>query len=457
MIRTRRHHLLAAYVLSAGALWSGCQQQAASAPGDSIVAGQQLVELMAKGEFASVVKTFAPNVKQALPADKLKEAWEAAVAQVGAFKQQTGARIEPGPRVNTVVVTCEFEKISLDIRIVFNAAGQVARLNIAPSAVVAEYEPPGYVQSDAFTEKEVVVGSGEWAAPGTLSVPKGEGPFPGLVLVHGSGSQDRDETIGPNKPFRDLAWGLASRGVAVLRYEKRTKEHGAKFGPIADRITVKEESVDDAVAAAELLRNSEGVDAKRVFVLGHSLGGMVIPRIGKAAPDLAGLIVMAGTTRKLEDVVLDQYSYIFWLDGAISDEEKAELEKLEAQAARVKDPKLSGDVPAADLPLGLPAAYWLDLRGYDPPKLALELNCPMLILQGGRDYQVTMADYEGWKDALSDREGVTFKLYPKLNHLMIAGEGKSTPGDYAAAGHVAEVVVEDIAGWVKGQPGPARQ
>jgi fermentation-respiration switch protein FrsA (DUF1100 family) len=178
---------------------------------------------------------------------------------------------------------------------------------------------------------------------------------------------------------------------------------------------------------------------------------MLIPRIGNLDPSIAGLIVMAGTSRPLEDVILDQMSYIFSLDGTISESEKSQLNEIKSQVARVKDPTLSAATASTDLPLGIPAKYWLDLRGYNPPEVARGLKQPMLILQGERDYQVTMEDLAGWKKYLSSKPSVEFKTYPKLNHLFIEGEGKGTPQEYNVAGHVAGIVIEDIAAWMKKQ------
>jgi dienelactone hydrolase len=301
-----------------------------------------------------------------------------------------------------------------------------------------------YVREEAFGEREVTVGAGEWALPGTLSTPSGRGPFPALVLVHGSGPNDRDETVGGAKPFRDLAWGLASRGVAVLRYEKRTRQHGSQLAAVKG-FTVQQETVDDALAAADLLRHTPGIDPDRVFVLGHSLGGMLIPRIGARDPRLAGLIVLAGAAKPLEDILLQQVAYLDAADGTVTDAEKSRFESLKAEIARVKALK-PGDTGTA---LGIPDSYWLDLRGYDPPAAAKALKQPLLILQGERDYQVTMDNFAAWKQALAGRPNVTFKTFPKLNHLFIAGEGKSTPAEYEQPGHVAEAVIAEIAGWIR--------
>jgi hypothetical protein len=311
----------------------------------------------------------------------------------------------------------------------------------------------GAYTPEAFREIEVLVGQGEWSLPGTLTLPLGEGPFPALVLVQGSGPQDRDETLGPNKPLRDLAWGLASRGIAVLRYDKRTLVYKEKVSQqFLETITVQEETVDDALAALRLLRESPQIDSQRLFVLGHSLGGYLLPRITAADREIAGLIVLAGNTRPLEDIILDQVTYLLAAQEHVAPEQQKSLETLTQQVRRVKAPDLTPDTPASELPLNVPAAYWLDLRTYDPVTLARALPQPMLILQAECDYQVTMEDIQGWQEGLGTRADVAFKSYPGLYHLFLpTPDGKiATPVVYALPGHVQSDVIDDIAQWILG-------
>jgi dienelactone hydrolase len=280
-------------------------------------------------------------------------------------------------------------------------------------------------------------------------MPVGAGPFPAVVLVHGSGPNDRDETALANKPFRDLAWGLASQGVAVLRYDKRTRAHAAKTAKLPS-FTVKEETVDDALAAVALVRRTPGVDPKRVFVLGHSLGGMLVPRIGAADREgqIAGFVVFAGATRPFEDEFLRQYEYLFGLDGQITPVEQKQLDEFRRQAARIKQLKLTDAANANELLLFAAPAYWLDLRGYFPPAAA-QLKQPLLILQGERDYNVTMDAFRDWQKELGARKGVTFKTYPKLDHLFLEGEGPARDADYARPRNIPKYVIDDIAAWMK--------
>ena len=388
-------------------------------------------------------------MKAALPSPKLKETWQTLTTQAGPLQRQAEARFEKQARFDIVYVTLEFEKAAIDAKVVLDAGGLVSGLWFVPTREALSWHAPSYAKPDQFIERDVTVGSGEWALPGTLTLPKSAGPFPAVVLVHGSGPHDRDETIGPNKPFKDLAWGLASRGIAVLRYEKRTKEHGARFVSGGAGITVKEETVDDAVAAVDALRRVAEVDPRRIYVLGHSLGGMLVPRIAEGDPAIAGFVIMAGSTRPLAPIMLSQSEYIAAADGTVTPEEKAYLDDIKRRVALAESTDLSPETPASALPFGVPASYWLDLRGYDPADAAKAIDRPILILQGERDYQVTMEDFEAWRSALADRRNVTFKTYPSLNHLFIVGVGPSTPGEYSRPDNVSAEVVVDIARWVE--------
>jgi hypothetical protein len=427
-------------------------------PDDMTAQARALVDALAKGDFAGASKNFDERMRAALPPEKLQLVWENINTQAGDFKRQTTVRTEKVGQYDAVIVTCEFAFMALDTRVVFNDKRQVTGLFFVPASKPSSanaYTTPSYVRPASFQEKEVTVGTGEWAVPGTLAMPvlptgttARRATFPAVVLVHGSGPHDRDETVGAFKPFRDLAQGLASQGIAVLRYEKRTKAHGEKIMKTASAtFTVKEEVIDDALAAVALLRKMEGINPRRIFVLGHSLGGMLAPRIARADPHIAGLILLAGASRPLEDVLLPQFTYLFSLDGVVSPEEQAQLDALIKQLAKLKDPQTNDATLAAELPLQLPARYWLALRGYMPAQDARTLKTPMLILQGERDYQVTMEDFEGWK-ILSSRKNVQLKSYPRLNHLFIEGEGKSTPEEYSKTGNIPPYVIDDITAWI---------
>src|SRR5262249_32603204 len=179
------------------------------------------------------------------------------------------------------------------------------------------------------------------------------------------------------------------------------------------------EVIEDVVLAVQAVKKEQGIDPGRVFVLGHSLGGYLAPRVGQKDEGIAGLVILAGNTRTLEDLILDQYEYLIPLQVQDADKRKEILDKTRTQVALVKSDKLTAETLAKDLPLGIPAEYWLGLRGYDPAKTAAALKRPVLVLQGERDYQVTMDDFAGWKKALEGHKDATLKSYPDLNHLFM--------------------------------------
>ena len=244
--------------------------------------GKTFINQLKNLHFDDAVKSFDPKMKKAMPSDKLQAVWKDLITNNGSLKQQTSVRKEPFNEYTIVFITCVFKKTTLDAKIVFNSEKQIAGLYFVESVPPVEYEPPKYVHMDKIKEKEILVGNDEWKLPGGLTYPKEGGPFPVVVLVHGSGPHNRDESIGPNRPFRDLAWGLASEGVAVLRYTKRTKQYAKEIQLMSEKITVKEETIDDVLRAVITLRNEDEVNINKdkIFVLGHSMGGMLIPRIG---------------------------------------------------------------------------------------------------------------------------------------------------------------------------------
>jgi dienelactone hydrolase len=446
MISFAGHALLLATLLQAPA-------PAQQSPPDVLPLARAAIDALIAGDFTKIEAQFTDEMKAALASGKLAAGWASALRQLGALRScGTEPKVVKIDDKQMVITPCEFEKATLDLQFAFDSAGRIGGMSMRPAGkpASAPYSLPSYANPSSFSEREITVGSGDWALPGTLTMPAGDGPWPAVVLVHGSGPNDRDETVGGNKPFKDLAVGLASRGIAVLRYEKRSRVHGAKLA--AKPFTVKDEVTDDALEAAKTLRAQQGIDPKRVFVLGHSLGGMLIPRIGAADPSIAGLIVLAGPARPLEEAIVAQTRYLIGADGTTTPvEQKALDEALEvAENVRALKPE---DATSGRMIFNAPPSYWLDLRSYDPPSEAKRLKQPMLILHGERDYQVTMEEFARWKEALGSRTNVTLKSYPGLNHLFIAGTGPSLPAEYQVPGHVAEDVVRDIAAWIGARPG----
>jgi dienelactone hydrolase len=378
---------------------------------------------------------FDDTMRAALPKEKMAAIWHKLEESAGAFKTIDAVEITVKDPFHIGAAQASFERAPLLLRVVLDSQGRVSGFFVAPGDTAASWKPPTYANADAFTETRITVGTP--ALPGTLTVPRNAKNYPAVVLVHGSGPNDEDETIGANKPFKDLAWGLASRGVAVLRYDKRTR-----VDPAGVR-TQKEEVDDAAHAAVALLQKQPDVDPKRIVVLGHSQGAQLGPRIAKNDPAIKGLVLLAAPTRSWGDLVIAQLQFLKAKPDVI----------LQAQhfKATIESPTLkAGDNVA--FPLGdgsstdIPGAYFLDMRGYHPEKVAATLTIPLLVLQGERDYQVSVtADFPAWKAALAQKKNATLKTYPALNHLFCPGDGPPSPDEYMKASHVDEKVIVDIA------------
>ena len=297
-------------------------------------------------------------------------------------------------------------------------------------------------------ERNLTFPSAGLSIPGTLCLPrKVAGPFPVVVLVHGTGPHDRDETIGPNRPFRDIAWGLAAKGVATLRYEKRTFAFKRPFE--TQPLTLDTEIIDDTVAALEFVAKQKEVDPKRVFLLGHSLGGQTIPVAAARVPDVAGLILLAVQARPLDVVVLDQADFLQKLDG--SKEDTPQVKEMRETLAKIREGKLAD----AELYLGFPVSYWRAFRALSDWDALKKLPIPVLVLQGQKDFQATQVDYDLLMKLLAERPGPAAlhegHVFPNLNHILQALEGPSTGAEYSRASPVSRVVIDVIAEWIKKQ------
>jgi hypothetical protein len=279
-----------------------------------------------------------------------------------------------------------------------------------------------------------------------LTIPINATNAPAVILVHGSGPNDRDETIGPNKPFKDLAWGLASQGIIVLRYDKRTYTYQQELESDTN-LTPKEEVVDDALQAISFLETNTSINVSDIYVLGHSLGAMLAPQIASRSSVLAGIILLAAPARPLEDLILNQTIYLANLDGSISENESISIAYITQQVEDIKTENFT-DKPI----LGAYKDYWEYLAHYNQVSVAQNLSIPMLFLQGKRDYQVSYEyDFLPWQEALSTHPHVTFISNNTLNHLFISGEGQPSNTEYFTEGHVASAVIDNIATWIKEQ------
>jgi dienelactone hydrolase len=410
---------------------------------------RHFLDLCQAGNFAEATANFDATMKQDMPAEKLSEVWNGLIKQLGPIQKMGPPRTDRVQSSTRVKIRCEFQSMPLDALVSFNASGQIEGFFLVPAEKKADEPGPPYVDSSRFAEEAITVGVRDWPLPATLTRPKGVPSPPLVILIHGSGPNDRDETVGPNTPFRDLAQGLASRGIAVLRYDKRTfahKEKLAKDTKAAMAITIEEEVIADALATIDKGRNLRGIDSRRIFILGHSEGGALAPVIAKRDGNLSGIILLAASNRPPDQLIRDQLNYIKTAVPAQSDAVGKMQKGVEAGFARLKEGKAKDDEKI----MGVPAHYWKSWQNVESAKIAGGIKrLPALVLQGGRDYQVTETDYDAFRTALRGRPNTAFHLYPDLNHLFQKGKGKAVPAEYLKPAFVDQRVIDDIATWVK--------
>ncbi|WP_338754462.1 alpha/beta fold hydrolase [Bacillus sp. FJAT-52991] len=396
------------------------------------------------------------NLKKHISQEDLSRIWQAKTAPFGTIGKQLSVKKVVNMVHTNIVMTYEGANFPMDITINLDKSGRIDDFFIPfYYSPPSQYKKPTYEKEENYFEQQVKIGEGELALPGTLTMPKGKGPFPAIVLVHGSGPNDQDESLHSTKAFRDIAVGLANEGIAVLRYEKVTREHHLKTGMNA-KFSIQEETINDAIKAVQLLDTLPKVNDE-IYVLGHSQGGYAMPRILETdkTKQIKGGIIVSGPSGKFQDLMLKQQR-----DGLERAKEqglppeqleaaKANLAFWEQQIALINNPAYSKDnIPKE---FQLPNAYWwFELRDYVPAQLAAKQNVPLLIMQGGKDLQVPPSYLDDWKNALANRKDVSYEMYPDLIHLLVNYKGEPDFSEYAIPANVPEEFIQDISDWVKG-------
>lgn len=454
VLRSNRIYVPLALFNAIGAVTSYASASAEAAVNTPQNFSETVVNLLASGKYEVLSQRyFSEEVKKALSTAALQQAWEGTAAPFGKYIRLSYISTHSENGKLSIAGTASFAKGDLVITTTVNNSGKIIGLWFSLPAISA----PELKLPEGVTEEEITVGAGT-AHPlkGVLTLPKNAAhPLPSVVLVQGSGASDYDETAYGYKPFRDIAYGLARQGIAVIRYNKRTHVYPQEFtGAAAAQMTVKEETVEDAIAASRLLKQDKRLDPGKVYLAGHSLGGMLAPRIDADGGDFAGLILLAGSPRSLWEIMYDQNKAVL---NAMDDANPlksqanaaldAELTKAKSLSALTLEQAL-----AAPSVFNTPAYYFKEMDSHSTAELARKLTKPVLVLQGSDDFQVYAdKDFPLWKEVLKGDAQASFKLYPGLNHFFVNydGEGAGTIAEYNIPGMVDSQVITDIGEWIK--------
>ena len=376
------------------------------------------------------------EVKAALPAATLAGIWQKLVQQAGTLKGQDDWEQEATAGYQICRRRLAFERAALYLNLTFDKTMKLAGISFTPAPLRKTPQPlQPEALPDGIEEQTFTVSHGEVILPGLLTLPTARsGKLPAVVLVHGSGPNDRNETIGPNQLFRELAYALAAKGIAVVRYDKRTLVYRDNFEAVSNGVVNYDtETVDDAIQALKQLAETDEIDASRLYVIGHSLGGMLAPRIvNYSQMPVAGIIGLAAPARPFEKMLNEQLRYVGQVNG-LSSKEATQKAKEQTQAIMLK----------------LPKAYLECCKQYNPLASARSLqNLPMLFIQGTHDYQVTRTDLLRWKKGLHKNTAARFVLLPEIDHLMRQLPQMAVPADYQEKHPVSPLVVEEIATFI---------
>ena len=301
--------------------------------------------------------------------------------------------------------------------------------------------------------KEKVIVGNEYPLKGELIIPKSNQPVPAVVFVHGSGASNMDEKVGKLTPFKDIAEGLARHGIASIRYDKRSYAHGFKLLMKEKNVTVKIETIDDAIMATNLLKNDLRIDANNVYIIGHSMGAMLAARIDSEGGNYKGLVMMAGSPRTLNEIMIDQNNdvlsqtkgFTHWIVQKQVEKIKKMFEGFENLSDEEAKKKKMGN--------GVTLYYFKEMNAFDTKNYLKKISKPMLIMQGEKDFQATVdKDFTSYKQLLEGKDNVVFKLYENLNHAFVPsiyGSIMKAKQEYNIEQHVGENVISDIANWIK--------
>ena len=410
------------------------------------------MQMLYRGEFQAVFEQSTPDMQAALgSADGFAATWAQLEQSFGAFEEIVSdtAKEQAGMTVGSVV--CAYQLVDVTFNVAVTADGLLAGLTVAAAKPKAAESTADQTQ---FVSEPITLRAGEAdETQGMLTLPNGEGPFPVVLMMQGSGPSDMNETAYGLTPFRDIAEGLAQTGIASIRYDKYSFAHAdlMQADPaLINSFTIEQEYITDARDALALLQADERIGD--IYLLGHSQGAMLVPRVMQelGAESFQGGIMLAGSPLPLWEL---QYHQNLALFSQLTPEDRAAAqEALDAETAKLSSMlTLSDDELKAMTFFGISAYYQKDEMSFDAAQTAIVLQKPLFIAQGGKDWQVTPADgIELWRAVLADQNFAQYKEYPDMNHMLcdMAGDAAGDASDYQAGETVSKTLIDDIAAWV---------
>lgn len=407
----------------------------------------EAVDWLGNDESDKLFVHFNETVSKQIDANTTASIWSQIEGQYGEFVSVDTLIMSMVKGTFVIDQNIKYEKALLKFRLSFDADNKISGIFFIPYRT----ERSGVDQNQYFTEKQCFFVNEGIKFPAMLCSPKNQKAKAVVVLVHGSGPNDMDQTIGPNKILKQIANKLAEHGIASLRYDKRS--YLAQQGRLKEALEadINHIVVDDAVAAAEFIRSIDSLSNLPRIIVGHSLGAHMAPEIARRTAGVDAIVMLAANARPLEDLILEQYKYLYKRDGYTSAEKK-DIRDIKKKVKRVKkiDKYLAKGI-SPKLPLTNDTTFWKSVHHYNALKTIQNINKPILIIQGGRDYQVTKTDFDLWYNNLENSvyKDQSFIYYSNLNHLFIKGNEASYPEEYNEKAEISDNMIKDMADWIK--------
>ena len=273
------------------------------------------VKQLERHQYDSCYAMFDTVMANKFSVSMLETMWQSLPRYMGEYKGYSTITSEKKDSLEVIFVRCEFEKTKMDLQMAYSKSKKIVGMYFTPPKNKAAYVYPEYSLSHKFYETKIAVKTGTYTLPGALCVPNNIKNPPVVILLAGSGPNDKDETIGANKALKDLAVGLSSNGIATYRYDKRTLVYRKEISQKMDDFDLNQEVVEDAISAVKMLKKNPDFKESKIYIIGHSLGAMCAPLIASKCKAVSGIVLLAGNARPLEDLLLEQYNYIFGLDS----------------------------------------------------------------------------------------------------------------------------------------------
>jgi uncharacterized protein len=406
-----------------------------------LAAANAFVEAFTGGQWDRLIALQHPSLLEKIKPAEWKALAEKLEQQGGPFRAHRFLQAELQHSYASVVHRVWYRHDSVDVRMVVDSLNLVDGFWLDPIRADL-FPPPPYALAASFHEESVIVGDSVRLL-GILTLPEGRGPFAAVVLLHGAGPHDKDATFLRNKIFRDIAQGLATRGVAVLRYDKRTRVYDKTMD--LTTLTVEEETLDDAWSAIRMLLSRKDIDTARLSLVGHGTGGMLVPRLASMHPEIKGIGLLAAPARRLEDALLDQFSFLAHSSDSLSASRRSTLDLQIRTVQSLRERALPPTTMIGDVP----ASYYYALQDYDQTAVAASCPVPILVVQGGKDFQTPAGEFDLWKNALAQHPDTRYLLCEKCYHQLIETDADPSPRNFTEAGHVSLAVIRELASWAK--------